>query len=234
MYLLKPTDESAIVDPTVTSEKSDLLASPISTDGDTSVDEPTQYQSAIELISRMIDAAKTDCGAPFEPAAIDALRLVQSANPPEFQRIRTRIKRANKDVSMLNFDRALNAKFSNDVALIAQTHHGYASDVIRKLTVNGCRPVGFEGELYAVNPDSNLWQKIAFDFIVAKVTDHHDGKDNCARGSDYRAIAQHVISIVTDDKFFTDAPVGLATPEGFYQIERNRCCAERDAIPNVC
>ena len=169
------------------------------------------------VIKRLLIKSEDDCGAPFESDAIDALRALQNIKPAEFQRTRSSLKKANKDISVVNLDKAMKLA-ATEAIFVAQTHHGYALDVIEKLTVDGWAPVGFEGTLYRVDKASGLWEKVAFDAIVNLVTANHDAKENCERGSDYRAIAQHVISLVTNDDYFSDVAVGLATPEGFYQI----------------
>ena len=177
-----------------------------------------QVVAATGLIKRVLLKAPDDCGAPFEPDAVEALRVIQNAKPADFQRIRSQFKKANKGISVVNLDKAIKSATASDIAIIAQTHHGYASDVISRFTINGWPPVGFEGDLYRNDPVTNLWVPVPFDEIVHQVTTKHDAKDNCKRGSDYKAIAQHVISIVTNDEFFRDVPDGLATPGGFYQI----------------
>lgn len=46
----------------------------------------------------------------------------------------------------------------------------------------------------------------------------HDGKEHCSRSSDYKSIAEHAISLADDEQFFSEAPIGVACPGGFYQI----------------
>lgn len=173
--------------------------------------------SANGVVKRLLVKAEEDCGAPFEPDAVDALRIIQNARPADFQRIRAALKKANKGILVVNLDKAMKLA-SIETAIVVQTHHGYACDVIEKFTVDGWRPIGFEGSLYCVDKLRSLWVEKPFDAIVHQVTTNHDAKENCERGSDYKAIAQHVISISTDDEYFADAAVGLATPDGFYQI----------------
>lgn len=187
-------------------------------------DDTQEYRivAATGVVNRVLVKAVDDCGAPFEPDAVEALRVIQNAKPADFQRIRAQLKKANKSISVVNLDKALKSAAETDLAIIAQTHHGYALDVIEKFTFNGWIPVGYEGDLYRADPISNLWVKVPFDEIVNQVTADHDAKDNCKRGSDYKAIAQHVISLATNNDFFTDVPVGLATPGGFYQIVDNK------------
>lgn len=54
--------------------------------------------------------------------------------------------------------------------------------------------------------------------LIRDVAEEHDGKDNCKRSSDYRAIAEHAITLMADDNFFVDAPNGVACQSGFYHI----------------
>lgn len=169
------------------------------------------------IVQRLLTKSTEDCGAPFEPDAIDALRIVQNAKPADFQRIRASLKKANKGISVVNLDKAMKLATA-DTIVVAQTHHGYACDVLEKFTIDGLKPVGFESSLFRVDKSSNLWVEVPFDAIVNQVTANHDAKTNCERGSDYKAIAQHVISISTNEDYFTDVAVGLATPCGFYQI----------------
>lgn len=174
--------------------------------------------AAAGVAKRVLVKAADDCGAPFESDAVDALRIIQNAKPAEFQRIRSQLKKANKGISVVNLDKAIKSATSSDVAVIAQTHHGYACDVLDKFTTDVWRPVGCEGSLYRVDRASSLWVEVPFDEIVHQVTANHDAKENCERGSDYKSIAQHVISIAAKNDYFLDAPVGLATPAGFYKI----------------
>ena len=102
-----------------------------------------------------------------------------------------------------------------------QTHHGYAVDIIDKLTVDEFAPVGYEGMLYVVDPVTGLWIRCPRDSLARRVAEVHDGQDNCVRSSDYSGIAQHIISLVSDEAFFKDAAVGLACPGGFYRVRDN-------------
>ncbi len=177
-----------------------------------------QFIAANGLVQRLLIKAVEDCGAPFEPDAIEALRTIQNVKPADFQRIRAALKKSNKGISVVNLDKAMKLA-ATETVVVAQTHHGYALDVVDKFTVNDWRPVGYEGTLFRVDRASNLWVEVPFDAIVHQVTGNHDAKENCERGSDYKAISQHVISISTNDEYFADAAVGLATPGGFYQIK---------------
>lgn len=79
-------------------------------------------------------------------------------------------------------DRAVKGEIAEQS--FAQTHHGYANDILDHLTVDGCAPVGYEGELWVVNSDSALWEKMPNDHILRLVAERHDGCDYCTRATD--------------------------------------------------
>ena len=167
----------------------------------------------------MLTKTKDDCGAPFEPDAIKALALIKERDQAQYRRIRADLKKTNKDVSVPAVEDAIKAHASG--GQLALTHHGYAGDLIRTLTVGTWTPVGYEGKLYVVDPVSGLWLGFATDKLERMVAEAHDGKANCERRSDYSGIAQHVITLAADDNFFRDPPIGLACPGGFYQVKNN-------------
>lgn len=176
-----------------------------------------QLLLAAGVIKRMLAKTKADCGAPFEPDAIAALAVIHKQDPAEYRRIRTDLKRVNRDVSVPSVEQAMKAHAAETSE--AQTHHGYAVDTIGRLTVDGFAPVGYEGNLYVVDSSSGLWVKQSTDALARLVAETHDGKDNCVRKSDYSGIAQHIISLATDEAFFKVVPVGLACSGGFYQVK---------------
>lgn len=169
------------------------------------------------VVQAMLAKTKTDCGAPFEPSSVAALALIQSRDPAQYRRFRAELKRANKDVSVPAIEQAIKAQAVQ--VKEAQTHHGYATDLLGRLTVDGFAPVGYEGTLYVVDPNTGLWVKVSMDALARLVAETHDGKDNCSRKSDYSGIAQHIITLVAAEAFFKNAQVGLASPGGFYQVK---------------
>lgn len=174
---------------------------------------------ATGVVKSMLTKTKDDCGAPFEPDAIKALAVIKKGDQAQYRRIRADLKKANKDVSVPAVEDAIKAQASG--GQLALTHHGYAGDLIRTLTVGQWAPVGYEGKLYVVDPVSGLWVGFATDKLERMVAEAHDGKANCERRSDYSGIAQHVITLAADDNFFRDPPIGLACPGGFYQVNNN-------------
>ena len=183
-----------------------------------------ELAAARGAMKSVIEKAKDDCGAPFEPDAVNALTVIKKHNQADFSRFRAELKKANKDISIVNIDKAI--KEAATTCDLAQTHHAYAKAVITNLTIGSWRPVGYQGDLYVVDAPTGLWIKYSFDALTQLVADTHDGKDNCSRSSDYKGIANHAIMLATDDTFFANAPVGLACPDGFYQIKDNEIIRE--------
>lgn len=171
------------------------------------------------FILRLLPKVKDDCGAPLEPDAVHALSVIQQQSPSQFQRVRSELKQANKQVSLVAIDGAIKAHAMESE--ITQTHHGYAKDLLVQMTCNEWTPVGYEGSLYVVDPGRGLWARKPIELLERNVAEAHDGNENCTRRADYSAIAQHAISLANDDAFFVEVPVGLACPNGFYQISGN-------------
>lgn len=171
------------------------------------------------VFSKLLPKTIDDSAAVLEPEAVDALATIKQSNPAEYQRRRTELKRANSKVPLTDLDRAVKNRISEVIS--AQTHHGYAKSLLANFTENEQKPIGHQSSLYSVNPSTGLWERKSTELLIRMVAEMHDGKDHCSRASDYRAIAEHSISLATDDRFFTNAPNGLACPGGFYQITDN-------------
>ncbi len=181
--------------------------------------------AAQEIIKRLMIKVVGDLGAPFESEALDALRVIKRNNPADFQRIRAQLKNANAKLSLVNLDRLIKAPTAENI--LAQTHHAFAKEILKNLTVGNHCPVGHAGELYVFDEEQGIWVVFSVDKLAQLVAEAHDGLDNCKRASDYRAIAQHIISLATDDTFFEEAPVGLACPGGFYRIAGHKIIREK-------
>ena len=109
---------------------------------------------------------------------------------------------------------------SNDAS-----HHAIAEHFISGFSP--LTPVGCEGSLWSF--DGQLWQRIDLKQAQVMIARRYDTK-LCRRKSDYSGIAQHAYHVVEDSEFFTDAPVGLATPAGFYHVtEAGLECTELTA-----
>lgn len=171
------------------------------------------------LVKELLPKVKADSAAALEPEAINALATIKQHKPADFQRARVALKQANKDVSLAAVDRIVKAHVSE--MSTAQTHHGYANCTLAELTDDAWPPLGHQGALHVVNPATGLWERKPVEALIRMIAARHDGKEHCARSSDYRAIAEHAISLASDDTFFADAPNGVACPGGFYQIADN-------------
>ncbi|GAM11728.1 hypothetical protein OR1_04044 [Geobacter sp. OR-1] len=174
---------------------------------------------ATSLAKSLLLKVQEDCGAPFEKEAIKALAVIRGQNPADFQRIRSELKKVNKDVALGALDTAI--KSHDTKSTVTQTHHGFASDIIDKLTFGEYAPIGYAGSLFVADSEEGIWVNYPTEMLMRMIATEHDGKENCERNSDYIGIAQHAISLCSGNCPFVDAPVGLACPSGFYQIKEN-------------
>jgi P4 family phage/plasmid primase-like protien len=171
---------------------------------------------ATQFVNRLLDDVKGDSAAILEDDAIAALATLKRYKPAEYERKRSELKRANKHVSLANLDRAVKAQvFESDAS---ETHHSYAKRLLGEMTHLVWSPIGHHGDLFVLNPCTNLWEAKPVEAMIHKVADTHDGKDHCVRAGDYKAIAEHAISLATDNTYFAEAPNGLACSGGFYRI----------------
>ncbi len=176
------------------------------------------------VVTDMLTKAKKDCGAPLEASAVEALAHVKSVKPADYTRIRAKLKRT-KDVSVMAVDEAVDSLLA-DANTPAETHHTYAKNVIQQLTVNEHQPIGYAGSLYVYSPEEGIWEDRPVDLLIRDVAENFDGLANCKRGNDYKAIAEHAISLANDNDFFEATPVGLACPDGFYRIDGDEITTE--------
>lgn len=179
-----------------------------------------QIEGASQVVEKVLAATTEDCGAPFEPDALYNLKVLKEHNLAYFQRIRSELKKLNKNVSLVALDQALKDKTVENLA--PETHHGYACALLDKLTIAGNPPVGVEGKLLVFNETTNLWTEETVESLSRQVAESHDGLGNCKRSSDYNAVANLAISLATDPEFFKAAPIGLACPDGFLSIQKNK------------
>lgn len=174
---------------------------------------------ASSVLQKLLPQIKEDGAAVLEDSAIQALATIKKDKPAEYNRKRAALKGINPKVPLTDMDRAVKANIAE--AASAETHHGYSKAILANLTEDGYPPVGHQGELYVLDPTSCLWEHKPTDTLIRMVAEAHDGKEHCTRRSDYRAIAEHTISLASSDQYFSDGPTGIACPGGFYQIENN-------------
>lgn len=177
---------------------------------------PITLDEALELAKALVAEVGIDVGAPFEPAALAALRIIHQASRADYVRTRAALKQANKSMSVAALDHAVKGEPADPH--LAQTHHGYAQDILAELTVDHWPPVGYEGVLWVVNASTAIWERCEQERVERLVAERHDGKDHCARRSDYSSIALHALSLATNSAFFAEAPIGVACPGGFLQV----------------
>lgn len=102
------------------------------------------------------------------------------------------------------------------------THAGYANMLLAMMREESkTDPIGVEGMLYTFSRTDGVWMgKLSNDYEV-QVAKAFDGRERCERRSDYTAIASHAYAISAEgaEKFFEDAPVGLACEGRFYRVD---------------
>jgi putative DNA primase/helicase len=167
-------------------------------------------------IDEALPAIKADSSAALGDNVVPFLGAIKQAGPAEYQRKRAAIKQENGKVSLAALDSAVKAWEAEKNA--ARTHHGYAKTLLAELTEGTSKPVGFHNALFVVEPDKKLWISLSVGVLVKRVADLHDGKNHCSRSADYKAIAEHAVSLADDAQFFASAPAGIACPGGFYQL----------------
>jgi putative DNA primase/helicase len=171
---------------------------------------------ALAKIEEALPEVKADSAAALKDEVVESLAAIRHAKPSEYERQRAALKNANGKVPLGALDRAVKSREAEQNT--AQTHHGYAKTLLEELTEGTSKPVGFHNELFVLDPKTQLWVSLPVDALVKHVAELHDGKDHCSRSSDYRAIAQHAVSLADDSKFFATAAIGIACPDGFYQL----------------
>lgn len=174
------------------------------------------FVRASTKIDEAMARVKADSAAALEDDVVSALATIKQFKPAEYQRKRAALKQKNPQLSLAILDWAVRSWEAETNS--AQTHHGYAQALLDELTEGVWKPVGFHNSLFVADSDTGLWVGLSIDVLVKQVAELHDGKDHCSRSSDYKAIAQHAISLADNGKFFASAAVGIACPGGFYQI----------------
>lgn len=173
-------------------------------------------QAHVTIEALLVKVHEGDFAAPLELENLAALSVLYGSDQAAYQRARIKLKKANRQVPLGAIDREMKTRVGDNGA--APTHHGYAKTLINALTVAGWKPISHGGELYVVDPVTNLWVRKDQGKLAKLVAEQHDALDNCTRRSDYHGIAQHAVTLIADENFFAAAPVGLACPGGFHRI----------------
>jgi putative DNA primase/helicase len=207
---------------------SDLAVDRVSSDMDVEIDvgnsaaagdiaEGVTQQKPVDPIAQLLIAVESDEGACLETDAVAMLADLYANNQAEYRRIRNKLKKANKNVSLAALDKSVRQVQKADG--LPDTHHVFAKALLAELTHDGHKPVSADGVLYVLDPTTNIWKPLSLEQLENKVAQLHDGKPNCERRSDYSSIAMHAMNLVSSVKFFAAAPVGVACKGGFYYVE---------------
>lgn len=175
---------------------------------------------ASAAVDEAIPRIQADSAVALEDDVVSSLAVIKDTKPFLYRRKRAALKQSNAKLSLVALDSAVKSWGSE--MLTAQTHHGYAKALLVELTEDGDKPVGFHNALFVIEPDNPLWVSLSVSTLVKNVAELHDGKDHCSRSSDYKAIAEHAVSLASDEQFFANAPIGVACPGGFYRIVRDK------------
>lgn len=156
------------------------------------------------------------------PAAIHDARAATSTPPPGLSNVDDLDAPPNVAQGSGKSDTGELAQRVAPAALVprpaASSHHVYAAQTLQHLTRDGWRPVFHQGDLYVLDPETTLWTPLSMRDLVRTVAEHHDGKKNCFKSIEYAGIAEHAQSLVSDEEFFAQAPVGVAARSSFYCV----------------
>jgi P4 family phage/plasmid primase-like protien len=162
------------------------------------------------------DARNGNLVAAYQADVIDALIAVKNGDTGAFLELRRDLKKANAAISLAELDRAMRASGRQ---LDPETHHSFAKKALADLTVMGHAPVFVDGELYVVDPTTNLWVPKGDRDVYNIITRNHDGHRLCSTRDDYRGIKALIHGLAQQQEFFAEGPVGVATPKGFYRVD---------------
>jgi len=171
---------------------------------------------AKKTMDTVVELAKDDCGAAFEHRAVEALHVIKTTSPPDYQRYRNQFKKI-KGISIVAIDDAV-TEHAIDEDKPIETHYSFAKRINDDLTFDGNCPVAYAGSLFNVDTQSCLWVENTSDKIKKTVAQKFDGLKNCDRNSDYKGIADCALSIAENQDFFENAPIGLAGGDSFFTI----------------
>lgn len=106
------------------------------------------------------------------------------------------------------------------------THHDFAVDALRRMSVGKWMPVYTDGGLYVVDPETSLWKCTEDGDLMRVIAQNYDGRKHCSRHGDYTGISEIAQMLCTRDQFFAGAPIGLACPNGFYRVSGSQIVLE--------
>ena len=118
--------------------------------------EEVKILPAMGVVKQLMPKVKEDAAAVLEDDAVNALATIKQQDSAAYQRARNSLKQTNKAVSLESLDRSVKARI-DEIATV-ETHHGYAKSILGELTEECWSPVGYQGALYVVNPNTGLWE----------------------------------------------------------------------------
>ena len=181
-----------------------------------------QLLQAADVLESMFEKLADDAGALFEDEVINAFKVIREDNEAEFQRFKNLIKDVNKRASLTQLEQLTKvSRRRKDNNTLGNSHHSYATNMIEEFTIGGYKPVGFGDKLWYYDSDSGLWVGLDHNALKKRAAEKFDQLPFCRTNNDYASIATHLLSLIDAPDFFEKAPFGLATPEGFYRIEKN-------------
>ncbi len=80
------------------------------------------------------------------------------------------------------------------------------------------KPVGVYGRLWQYDDGDGIWREKKIERVGTELGRMFQDEPLCKRASDYKAVAALVYGELTDESFFSDAPKGIATANGFITV----------------
>jgi len=179
-------------------------------------------RSVIE--AAIADARAGNVAAAYRAETLAALAAIRANDLGDYVALRSDLKRACPSISLTELDTAIKAISKRKAP---QTHHSFAKQALTDLTVLGWYPVYFEGALYVVDPISNLWVPKEESGLYEAITRRNDGHRLCSKEDDYRGIMACMHAVAGKKGFFAQAPVGIASSQGFYRVSGTEINLER-------
>lgn len=113
---------------------------------------------------------------------------------------------------------ARSRKRKADADLADATQHQMAVEWAELNSIEDFRPVYDAGALYIPQADGR-WKATTPEQLEREVAEAFDGRKRCAKRADYLSIAAHLSAVCDAPGFFDQAPVGVATPQGFHELK---------------
>lgn len=202
-------------------------AEQIQRDADKKAAEEAQAErmgDAIALIKAVIQDSAENAGAPFAEDALEAFEYLQENNLVEFHRQISALGKVCRCKTELNSVLRQRKRAAQEKTAGVETHHAYALEIIHEVFTRGeWSPVAYNSDLYILNVETSIWERIEFKSLVTCAANICDNRPNCTRLSDYESIATHILQICEKPDFFTSSATnGVACLDKFYSIQKGK------------